>query len=280
MSETTQRAKEISSELEAKTLLRWDNARAWAADNSRPLIFGAIAVVMLQWAGIINLGIPSWWPLPVGIAAFAGVAGYFGADKVAEIIPDDDGVLLIALDEQHETGRGIYELSEEEYGNLSVDGTLEPWDESHRRVYECVSYDESSNHAVANWRESAPSSEILSENTVEDALARLKELREDFEPEAAKAREMRRRIRGITRQLDRQRAQEMNTAIDEATVDSDMSDGTIAGVLDQSLPDDLHPHAGGGVDEDTNGHNDGESWKNEPMVELEEIDFEKDPLKQ
>jgi hypothetical protein len=279
MSDTTQRAKEITSDLEARTLARIDGLREFAEENSRPLIFGALAVALAQWAGIINLGLPSWWPLPVLAFLSAAAAAYVGADKVADLIPEEDGILLVSYTVDDGTGGQIWELSEDTWADMSVDGTLFEWSQSYRRIYECRQYDPDANHAVANWRESRPASDFAEERSVDDALAAVRELREDLEPEAAKAREMRRRIRGITRQLDRQRAQELNTAIDEATVDRDMTDATISGILDDALPDDLHPHAGGGAgDEKTNGHDDTEQWRNEPMVDLAEIDFETDPL--
>ena len=279
MSRTSQRAKEISSQLEARTLSRLDALRSFADENSRPLIFGALAVLLAQWAGIINLDVPDWWPLVLGIVLSAAAAAYVGADKVAELIPEEDGILLVSYTVDDGTGGQIWELSEDTWAEMSVDGTLFEWSQSHRRIYECRNYDPDANHAVANWRESKPASEFAEERSVDDALAAVRELREDLEPEAAKAREMRRRIRGITRQLDRQRAQELNTAIDEATVDRDMTDATISGILDDALPDDLHPHAGGEVDEKTNGHKDDEQWRDEPMVDLSEIDFEEDPLR-
>lgn len=279
MSDTTQRAKEISSNLERRTLNRLDSLRGFADENSRPLIFGALAVALLQWAGIINLGVPDWWPLVLGITLSAAAAAYVGADKVSELIPDEDGILLVALDEQHEHGRGIYELSEDEWANLSVDGTLEQWGESHRRVYECVHYNRSENHALANWRESEPSSEILAEATPEDALAELKQLRETLEPLAADGKDLKRRLRAVAMRMDREREEASLKMMDDLEVDSETEMPTVGEILDDEVPDNLHPHAGGGSDdEQTNGHKESDQWTHEPMVDLAEIDFEDDPL--
>jgi len=70
--------------------------RAFADDNSRFLILGALVVGLLQWAGIIDLAIPSWWPFAAGIILAAAAAAYVGADKVADLIPEEDGILLVA----------------------------------------------------------------------------------------------------------------------------------------------------------------------------------------
>lgn len=270
------RAKEISSDLEAQALDKLDSARSFADDNSRYLIFGALGVVVLQWGGVIDLAVPNWWPLAAGTVVFAGAAAYVGADKVSELIPEENGIWLIAFTTTDGKGGQIWEIHQDDWEDMTVDGTLHEWSESPRRMYECRSYDPESNHAVANWRETKPGSELAASGSVEDALSAIRELREDLEPEAAKAREMRRRIRGITRQLDRQRAEKLNKAIDEATVDADMGDATISNILDDALPDDLHPHAGGGNDEKKNGQKD--DWRDEPMVDFDQIDFNDDPL--
>jgi len=252
---TTRRAKEISSNLERRTLDRLAGLRAFADENSRILIIGALVVGLLQWAGIINLVIPSWWPFAAGIILAAAAAAYVGADKVADLIPGEDGILLVALDEQHEHGRGIYELSEDDWAELSVEGTLEPWEESNRRVYECVHYDRGENHAVANWRESAPSSEVLSEATAEDALAELKELRETLEPLAADGKDLKRRLRAVAMRMDREREKASLQMMDKHEIDSEADMPTVGDILDDEVPENLHPHAGGGEDDHSgNGH--------------------------
>lgn len=273
------KAKEAAGDLETRALNTLAGIRGWAGNNSRLLIFGALGLAVAQWAGWVDLQIPDWWPLAAGIVLSAAGAAYVGADKVAELIPDEEGIWLIAFTADGKGGE-IWEIHEDDWADMSVDGTLFEWSESPRRLYECRSYDPDANHAIANWRESDPGSALAGERSVDDALAAIRELRQDLEPEAAKHRELRRRLRGIVRQLDRQRAEQLNRAIDEATVDKDMGEATISDVLDASLPDDLHPHAGGGVDDEkTNGHRESEHWRNEPMVDLSEIDFEEDPLR-
>lgn len=247
------RGKEVASDLEQKVLNLGNNLAGWIGENSRLLLLIGALVALLQWAGIIDLSIPWWWPLAAIIVVAAGAAGYVGADKISELIPEEDGILLIAFDASEGKGGEIWEISEDDWADMRVAGTLYEWSESPRRVYECRRYDPEANRAVANWRESKPASELAGPRTVEDALALIRELRQDLEPEAAKAREMRRRLRGIVRQLDRQRAQEMNAVLDERTVDDAFDEATISEILDESLPDDLHPDAGG-VDEKTNGH--------------------------
>ena len=275
----SRKAKDAANDLEARALGTLDGIRSWADNNSRILIFGALGLAVAQWAGWVSLGIPDWWPLAAGIVVSAAGAAYVGADKVSALIPEEEGIWLIAFQADGKGGE-IWEIHEDDWADMSVDGTLYEWSESPRRLYECREYDADANHAVANWRESKPGSALARGESVEDALAAIRELRKDLEPEAAKHRELRRRLRGIVRQLDRQRAEQLNRAIDEATVDKDMGEATISDVLEDSLPDDLHPHAGGGVDdEQTNGHAESEHWRDEPMVDLSETDLDSDPLR-
>lgn len=254
MTSSRQRAKQISSDLERSVLSVAGGIKRSADENSRLLVLAGIGLLIAQWIGWIDLKLPSWWPLVFAIVGAAGITGYVAGDKIAELIPREPGILLVAFQADGKGGE-IWELHEDTWAKMDVDGTLYEWSESPRRIYECRSYDPDENHAIANWRESEPASSLADGRSVEDALTAIRELRNDLEPEAAKAREMRRRIRGIVRQLDRQRAEEMDEIIDELTVDQGIEDATISNVLDESLPDELHPHAGGGSDGPSeNGH--------------------------
>ncbi|MCW8172798.1 hypothetical protein D8S78_13295 [Natrialba swarupiae] len=141
----------------------------------------------------------------------------------------------------NEPGGAIWELSEDRFADLEVSGTLHQWDQSTRRVYEVRDYDPNTNVAIANWRESEPGSALARERTVEDVFAAIRELREDLEPDAAKGRELQRRIRGIVRQIDRERAEAQQRALDEHIAPDVGDSRTISDIVDESLPDDLHP---------------------------------------
>lgn len=179
------------------------------------------------------------------------LAGWIAAGKIADLLPDPDGIFLISF-RADEPGGEIWEVSEDVFADLKVvGGSLYQWEESPKRVYEVRDYHPEENVAVANWRESAPASRLAEPPTVEDAMAAIRELREDLEPDVAKARELQRRIRGIVRRLDRERAEAQRSILDDH-VAPDLGDSTtISDVIDDSLPDDLHPEVTDhGVDTD------------------------------
>lgn len=256
------------SDIETQLAQSIAGIRQWLDSHSRLVILGSSGILGLQFLGVIDIGLPEWWPILGAVIVAAGVAGYFGGEKVAELIPSKDGIILVSL-RADEPGGEIWELSEDEFAELFTWGTLHQWDNSARRVYEVRSYDPKSNAAVGNWRESEPASVFASEKTVEDAFAAIRELRQDLEPEAAKSRELRRRIRGIIRQLDKQRAQAFAAQLDEETIDHGIDADTVSEIIDDELPDDLHPDAGRGVVEDSPPEIETETNGSEPEARIE-----------
>lgn len=246
-------------DLEARWLARLASLRAFVADNSRLLLVAGIAAVFGVWAGVFEPDWPAWWPIVPIMGVAALVAGYLGSDKIYALMPEEPKVLLVTL-RADEPGGEIYELSEDEFGNLFVWGDLYQWPQTKTPVYEARAYDPESHCAVGNWRESMPASAFLGEENVEDAMTAVRELREDLEPEAAKAKELRRRFRGIARKIDAERTEERFREIDEVSLDRDIEGKTVGEIVDDSLPADMHPHAGEGdrptvtTRPDTNGH--------------------------
>jgi len=241
--------KEPRTDLERKALRGFEGIRSKADEHSRLIIVIAAIGLLLSMLGIINPSFPDWWPLVPIMAIAAGIAGYGGAGKVYELIPDRDGILLISFTTTDGKGGEIWEVYEDDWQEMTVHGTLFEWAESPRRVYECRNYDPETNTAVANWRESKPASELAQERTVEDAFGAIRELREDLEPAVAEARELRRRYRGILRQLDQERVKARARQLDEATLDKGLESTTITDAVDEHLPDDLHPDAMAGEQE-------------------------------
>jgi hypothetical protein len=229
------------------------------ADEHSQIIIGTLALAFLgTFAGVFNPSVPAWWPLIPWMLAAAGVTAFVAGLYIYALIPDKDGILLVRLRADHPNGRGIWELYEDEFQEMTVDGQLAEWSESARRVYEVRDYDPEENHAIANWREAEPASAILDKRTPEDAIEQIAELRQVYEPEAARARRLQRRIRGIVRRLDRERTEARARQLDEATGLEAIDAPSIAEILDEELPEDIHPEAGGddlaNVDESTNGH--------------------------
>jgi len=237
------------TDLERKALHGLDGIRQKADEHSRLLIVVVAVGVLLSMLGVINPSVPQWWPLIPIIGIAAGIAGYLGAGKVYELIPDREGILLISFTTTDGKGGEIWEIYEDDWEEMAVSGSLYQWTESPRRVYECRDYNPETNHAVANWRESEPASELAAEQTVEDAFGAIRELRHDLEPAVAEARELRRRYRGILRSLDEQRTKARARQLDEATLDKGLDMTTISEAVDEHLPEDLHPDAGMGDEE-------------------------------
>lgn len=179
-----------------------------------------------------------------GIAA-AGIAGYLAAGKVEGLLPDPEGIYLIAFNAADESGGELWELSEDQFSDMTVEaGTLFEWPTG-KRVYEARSYDPETNTAVANWRESVAGSQLAGDTKVIEALDQITELRNEFEPEARKSRRLQRRIRSIVRKLDRRRLEDQQQILDPETTPSfaDRDHSTVSQVVAEELPDDLKPES-------------------------------------
>lgn len=212
--------------------------------NNRRASYLAVAILAGLYAtgNLPSVGVPSWWPA----AAVAAAAAYFGgraaARRILDLVPEPDGILLVEFRADEPGGGAIYELSEEAFEDMWVfGGSLYQWDESPRRVYEVREYDPEKNLAVGNWRESAPGSALASEATVDDALAAIRELRTDLEPDVAEARELRRRIRGIVRQLDKERAEAQQAILDDHVAPDLGGSRSIDEIIEEQMPDAVHP---------------------------------------
>jgi len=218
------------------------HVRRWLDNNRRAVYFAGAALLVAYYAGWIpESPLPSWWPVALVAIGAAGAAGHVAAGKVLDLLPDPEGILLVEFKASDAGGGAIYELSEDRFADMRVVGSLYQWDRSPRRVYEVREYDREHNVAVGNWRETVPASELAEPPTVDDALAAIRELREDLEPDVAKARETRRRLRGIVRRLDKDRAEAQQKLLDNH-VAPDLGDSEpISQVVDEMVPEELHP---------------------------------------
>jgi hypothetical protein len=214
-------------------------------NNRRAGYLLIVAVVILHLTGNLPaVEIPTWWPVAVVAILSAGLAGYWAAKKILDLLPSPEGIYIVEFDAADTGGGAIYELSEEAFEDMRVlGGDLYQWDESPKRVYEVRHYDRSHNVALANWRETKPASALAAPPTVDDALAAVRELREELEPEVAKARETRRRVRGIVRKLDSERAEAQQAVLDDHVAPDLGDDRTISEIVEDEIPDDLHPEA-------------------------------------
>lgn len=214
------------------------------SERTKRWIVGIVGVTMIAWsAGWIDPveSIPVWWRLVATGGMLALGAGWIAAGMLNDLLPDDEGIYLVAFTDTDLGGGEIYEINEDQWADLEVHGSLNAWEDSPKRVYECREYDEDRNVAIGNWRESKPGSAIAAEATVDDALAAIRELRLDLEPDAAEARELKRRMRGIIRTLDKERQEAQQATLDDHIAPNVGGSRTISEIIEDSLPDDMHP---------------------------------------
>lgn len=261
-------------DLERRALDTLDTIKRTFNEHSRIIIGTAAIAFLAAMFGIIDPSIPAWWPLIPWMLLAGMVAAFVAAIWIYALIPEREGILLVSL-RADEDGGQVWELYEDTWEEMSVDGQLYEWAESPRRVYEVRDYLPEENHAIANWREAKPASAILAERTPEDAIEAVAELRQIYEPEAARARRMQRRIRGIVRRLDQERTRARAEQLDQATGLESIDSPSITEILEQELPEDLHPESG--RTELTNGDG-GFEWvgdrENGDRVDVEPEEFE------
>lgn len=247
-----------------------------ARENRRLLFAGACAWI----AGAEYEIVPYPWAIEgsgvVATAAVAAlVAGFFAAGRLDDLLPEEDGIYIVAFESSDDTGGAIYELSEDQFAAMEVHaGTLFEWPVA-KRVYEVKEYRPEENVAVANWRESIAGSQLAGDALVADAMDQIAEIREEFEPQARKSRRLQRRIRSIVRKLDRRRLLDQQEIIDPTTTPAfDRDDATVSAVVREEIPDELLPDSMKGddaIDETSNGHE-------EETIGFELLDEEPDPL--
>lgn len=251
--------------------------------------FKFITVVVAGWIAAVELGYLAYPEIPEGSgvvatgAIVAGLAGFVAAKQIDKLLPDPTGIFIFAFQGSDDTGGEVWEISEDQFNAMEVrDGSLFQWPTS-ARVYEVKEYDPVKNTAVANWRESVAGSELAGDKRVPEVFASIEELRTEFEPEARKYRLLQRRIRKVTRKLDRRRLQDQEKLLDEHTTPAFDDEGaTVSGILSEELPDELLPDsmkpdewdrdgkAGGDSEPATNG----ESDEIEGIVEFDDVEGE------
>jgi len=217
------------------------------SDNLKVLLAVGGGYVALVESGMIETGYPSipslpdWWQLGALAAGSTLIVAYYVGDKVADLLPDPPGHLIVALDETTDQGLGVWELNDEAWERLKVhEGTLYPWTDSPLDTCEARIYNPETNTAVANWREAAPASRVLGETEESAVRALVSELRDQYEDDARHARALRRRIPSILRRLDARRAADQNAAL-EGHLSPSFGDETIDDVIQDELPPESLP---------------------------------------
>ena len=226
----------------------------WIQENQRWIAIGA-----LSWIAAAEFGytIYPWEIDGIGVAATAGVvaliAGYGAAGKINDLLPDPEGIYIVAFEASDDTGGRVYEISEDQFDAMEVHGgSLFEWPVA-KRVYECKEYRPSENVAVGNWRESVAGSQLAGDCKVADAMVAIEELREEFEPEAQRSRYLQRRLKSIARKVDRQRLKDQEEILDPTVTPEFNADAraTVTEIVEESIPEELRPdHDGSNVEEE------------------------------
>ena len=229
----------------------------WIKKNQRTI--AGVSLIYIGAAQYTTLPVP--WEIPgAGIvmtgAVVAGLVGYFAADKIEALLPDDEGIFIVAFESHDDTGGAIWELSEDQFNDAEVvTGSLFEWPVA-KRVYECKEYRPKDNVIVGNWRESVASSQLAGNHDVADVYDDIREIRHDLEPEAQRARRLQRNIRSILRDLDRRRMENQQAILDPTTNPTfgDEQD-TVSKVIEDHMPEDLLPESMKGDDYGTDDRN-------------------------
>lgn len=215
------------------------------SQKTKRWVVGIVGLIMIAWSmGWVDPieSVPQWWRLVATAFILAVGAAWIAAGKIDSLLPDENGIFLIVFDDCERGGGEIHELNEDQWSNLRVvGGELHPWTNSPERAYECIDYNESRNVAVAGWPETKPASATRAEATVDDVMEWIREVRNDLEPAAAEARFLKRRMRGIIRRLDSEREDAQQKMIDDTMVPSVGDSATISEVIEDEIPDELHP---------------------------------------
>ena len=231
----------------------------YVQENSRILFgLGALYVAAVEYGHLPWVGDIEGSGIVVTGAAVALGIGYIAAGQLDDLLPEEEGIFIVAFESSDDTGGAIYELSEDQFAAMDVvHGTLFEWPVA-KRVYEVKEYRREENVAVGNWRESVAGSQLAGDALVADAIDQIAELREEFEPEARKSRHLQRRIRSIVRRLDRRRLEDQQEILDPTTTPAfNRDDATVSAVVEEEIPDDLLPKSmksGDAIDAETNGH--------------------------
>jgi len=215
-------------------------------DNARLIVLVVGGYIALVETGNAEYPTP---PEGSGLLVLAAIAiaavGYMAAGKIHDLLPDDEGIYLVAFDASDESGGSVWELSEDQFSDMEVfAGSLFQWPTS-KRVYEAREYRPEENVAVANWRESVAGSELAGNTQVVDVLEQIGELRDEFEPEAQRFRLLQRRLRSVARRMDRRRDRDQQAVLDPHLTPEFGSDegATISDVIHEEMPEHLLPNS-------------------------------------
>jgi hypothetical protein len=194
---------------------------------------------------LLDVEIPDWTTLGFVAAGTALVAGIWYAGKIEDELPEQKPYRLVQVNATGDPIRG-WKFSEDAWDDLEVLwGPLYPHNEdgSKFRTYECYAYNDETEVAVGTWRRhSVPGSEMVGRFDVEDVEREIDHVRGHLEPMAKRFDELRNRLPAVVRQLDFERSEALNAAL-EPGHPADVARRSIDEVVRDELPAEVQPGA-------------------------------------
>lgn len=191
------------------------------SDNLKTLLVVGGAYVGAVEAGVSGLGypavpgLPAWWPLAGLLIVSVLFVGSTVGRRLAELLPDPRGKLIVAQEAGDGSGGAIYELNDEAWEELHVkEGELFSWTASPHDVYEAWRYNPETNVAVANWRGEKPASEYLSDSSREEIQRQIREDLREEQRQSRYYRAIRQALPSIVRRLDKRRMKGLNATLE------------------------------------------------------------------
>jgi hypothetical protein len=206
--------------------------------NAKLALLLVFLTAVLQWTGVINLGLPAWWPIGLVVLVVAGLAAYLGGQAIDDELDEEEKVIVV--DQGRER---VWKLSTDRFAELEKDGELNNW-EGASRCFEVSRYETENDRLVGNYRAIPPDSDFREKQTVDDVETKISSLKNRIGPMVDMAMDIRANLGDIAREIDRRRTEQIAGSMEEMTVDAPIEgrDDTISGVLEDVLDDELNPN--------------------------------------
>lgn len=210
------------------------------------LILGGSYWVWTSYLGG-EVSIPEWSGLLYAGAAVVAVGGYYGAGKIAALLPDDPRIHFIALDSREgaeDVFKGKWSMTPDEWDEWRVGGGQLVEQTSFTkpgRLYFATDVDVDAKTVTATWRKGASPAEFEGFEEVDQVEARIERYRDDLEPRARFGDWLQRNLTGVVRSLDARRGEAINDALTPHTTPSFGDRDDVRDVLRDELPDDVLP---------------------------------------
>jgi hypothetical protein len=227
--------------------------------------------LLIAGAGLVlGVEIPAWTALAAGGGVSAVGGAMWAAGRIESLLDDPRPVRLVQINAAGDPV-AAWKLSEDKFAETEVLwGPLTPHGEDTVfQTFECYAFNEDQNVAVGTWRRhSVPGSELVGQFSVSDVEREIETLRGHLEPMARRFDELRSRLPGIVRELDYERSEQLNAALEQGHPE-DVARRSIDDVIRDELPSECQPDAIRSGDlaslTEQSGRDDGNEWDGEGL---------------